>query len=49
MPTISVIIPTFNAAQYIGLATKSVLAQSVKIHEIGVVDEGFHGSHPAGL
>jgi glycosyltransferase involved in cell wall biosynthesis len=40
MRTISVIIPTFNAAQHIGSAIGSVLAQSVKIHEICVVDDG---------
>jgi glycosyltransferase involved in cell wall biosynthesis len=40
MCTVSVIIPTFNAAQYVGLAIESVLAQGVNIHEICVIDDG---------
>jgi len=37
---ISVVIPTFNSAQYIGAAIESVLAQSIRIHEVCVVDDG---------
>lgn len=40
MQKISVVIPTFNADQYIGAAIESVLAQSAAIHEICVVDDG---------
>jgi glycosyltransferase involved in cell wall biosynthesis len=38
MPTISVILPTYNRADYIGLALKSVLHQDLKDFEIVVLD-----------
>jgi glycosyltransferase involved in cell wall biosynthesis len=40
MPEVSVIIPSFNHAPYIGDAVKSVLSQSHKDFELIVVDDG---------
>lgn len=40
MPKISVVIPTYNAAQYVGEAIESVLNQTFKDYEIVVVDDG---------
>ncbi|MFW6253360.1 MAG: glycosyltransferase family 2 protein [Chitinivibrionales bacterium] len=37
---ISVIIPTYNCAGYIGLAIESVLAQSQSVRELLVIDDG---------
>jgi len=39
-PSVSVVIPCFNAARYLGEALDSVLQQSVKPAEIIVVDDG---------
>ncbi len=39
-PSISVVIPTFNSAQYLGRAIRSALAQTVQPLEIIVVDDG---------
>jgi glycosyltransferase involved in cell wall biosynthesis len=39
-PRISVIIPTYNRAQYVGEAVASVLGQTYKAHDIVVVDDG---------
>ncbi len=40
MPAISVIIPTYNAAEYLPEAIESVLAQTFKDYELIVVDDG---------
>lgn len=40
MPKVSVIIPAYNSAQYVGEAVESALAQTYKDHEIIVVDDG---------
>lgn len=39
-PTISVIIPAFNAAEYIGEALDSVFAQTTAPHEVIVINDG---------
>ena len=40
MTTVSVVIPVFNQAQYIGDTIELVLSQSFAVHEIIVVDDG---------
>lgn len=40
MPRVSVIVPTFNCARFIGAALESVLAQSYRDYEVIVVDDG---------
>ena len=40
MSRVSVIIPTYNCAQYIGVAVESVLAQTFADYELIVVDDG---------
>src|SRR3990170_628175 len=40
MPEVSVIIPAYNSAQFIGEALQSVFAQTFKDYEILVVDDG---------
>ena len=40
MPRVSIIIPTYNCARYIGRALDSVCAQTYKDYEILVVDDG---------
>jgi glycosyltransferase involved in cell wall biosynthesis len=39
-PLVSVVVPAFNAAQYLGEAVESMLAQSIKNIEIIIVDDG---------
>jgi glycosyltransferase involved in cell wall biosynthesis len=39
-PTVSVIIPAYNAAEYLHRAVESALAQTVPPHEILIVDDG---------
>src|SRR4051812_35041738 len=40
MPTVSVIIPTYNCAALVTVAVDSVLAQTVQASEVIVVDDG---------
>jgi len=46
MPEVSVIIPTYNCARYLGAAVDSVLAQSFSDIEVLVVDDGSKDNTP---
>ena len=39
-PLVSIIIPTYNSAAYLGHAITSVLQQNYKLFEIVVIDDG---------
>lgn len=39
-PSVSVILPTFNRAEFVGAAIQSILAQSAPVREIVVADDG---------
>ncbi|SHH11931.1 glycosyltransferase family A protein [Massilia sp. CF038] len=47
--TISVIVPAYNVAGYVGAALDSLLAQSVPFHEIIIIDDGSTDATPAVL
>ena len=40
MPGVSVVIPSYNAARFIGAAINSILGQSQAAQEVIVVDDG---------
>ena len=48
-PTVSVVIPTYNYAGYVGEAIDSALAQTAPPHEVIVVDDGSTDDTPAVL
>jgi len=39
-PIVSIVIPTFNRAEYVGQAVRSVFAQTFADYEVIVVDDG---------
>ena len=49
MPTVSVIIPTYNRAYIVGQAIQSVLAQTLQDFELIVVDDRSRDRTPAML
>jgi hypothetical protein len=48
-PTFSIIVPAYDAAEVIGRALRSALAQSVQAHEIIVVDDGSNDNLASAL
>src|SRR5262245_52729040 len=46
MPEVSVVVPTYNSARYLGAAVESVLEQSDRDLEVLVIDDGSRDETP---